>query len=165
MGELPHKRVKLHVGCGEKIWPGFVNIDAHGEPDVVSDCRKLPFDDDHADEIHSIHFVEHVPRLDLANMLVDWHRVLKPGGKLAVEVPCLDKMAAMIVAGEKNLRMTLLGIFGDPRDPKPGMMHAWAYTKGELSEALYQAGFENVEVLEPFFHIPARDMRITAVKP
>jgi ubiquinone/menaquinone biosynthesis C-methylase UbiE len=157
--------MRLHLGCGEKHWPGFVNVDAHGDPDVISDCRKLPFDADYADEIHSIHFVEHVPRLDLENMLVDWHRVLKPGGKLVIEVPCLDKMAQHIVNGEKNLRLTLLGIFGDPRDKKPGMLHAWAYTKAELSEAVLQCGFNKVEVMEPKFHLESRDMRLEAVKP
>lgn len=157
--------MRLHLGCGEKHWPGFVNVDAHGDPDVLSDCRKLPFEADYADEIHSIHFVEHVPRLDLENMLVDWHRVMKPGAKLVIEVPCLDKMARHIVNGEKNLRLTLLGIFGDPRDPKPGMMHGWAYTKAELSEALLQTGFNKVEVMDPKFHLVERDMRLEAYKP
>lgn len=157
--------MRLHLGSGDKHWPGWVNVDAYGEPDVISDCRKLPFGPDQADEIQSIHFIEHVPRLELENMLMDWHRVMKPGAKLAIEVPCLDKMAALIVAGEKNLRLTLLGIFGDPRDPKPGMMHAWAYTKAELSAALEQCGFTDIQVKEPIFHMPARDMRLEAVKP
>lgn len=163
MGTATRKR--LNVGCGDKHWPGFVNVDAHGDPDVLTDCRTLPFEADYADEIHSIHFVEHVPRLDLENMLVDWHRTLKPGGKLVIEVPCLDKMAQHIVNGEKNLRLTLLGIFGDPRDKKPGMMHQWAYTKAELSEALYQCGFDKVDVMEPKFHMTERDMRLEAYKP
>jgi SAM-dependent methyltransferase len=159
------KPVRLHIGCGDKLWPGFVNVDAYGEPDVQSDCRKLPFEADYADEIHSIHFVEHVPRLQLENMLQDWHRVMKPGAKLVLELPCLDKMASLIVAGEKNLRLTVLGIFGDPRDPKPGMMHCWSYTVAEICTALEQCGFKEIEVIEPKFHIAARDMRIEAVKP
>lgn len=157
--------MKLHIGSGDKYWPGFQNCDLHSDADVQTDCRKLPFDADYADEIHSIHFVEHIPRMELENMLIDWHRVLKPGGKLAIEVPCLNKMAQMVVDGEKNLRLTLLGIFGDPRDPKPGMLHQWAYTREELSESLRQCGFSKVEVKEPMFHIAKRDMRIEAVKP
>lgn len=157
--------MKLHVGCGDKHWPGFVNIDAYGDPDVLSDGRKLPFPADYADEIHTIHFLEHVPRLEVENMLMDWHRVMKPGARLAIEVPCLNKMAQLIVDGEKNLRLTLLGIFGDPRDPKPGMMHCWSYTKEELTDALIKAGFSDVKVVEPKFHIPQRDMRVEAVKP
>lgn len=164
MGRSVGGGMKIHVGSGDKHWPGFVNVDAHGDPDVVSDGRKLPFDPDAADEIHAIHFVEHIPRLDVDNMLADWYRVLKPGGKVVIEVPCLDKIAQMIVEGEKNIRMTTMGLFGDPRDPKPGMMHAWAYSKKELAGMLEQAGFKEVTEGTPAFHVPRRDMRIEAVK-
>jgi len=163
MGEL--SRIRLNVGSGDKHWPGFLNCDAYGEPDVLTDCRKLPFDADYADEIHSIHFVEHIARMDVDNMLADWHRVLKRGGRLVIEVPCLNKMAEHIVNGEKNMRLMQLGIFGDPRDPKPGMMHQWSYTKEELTEIVLQAGFAKVEVKEPVFHLAKRDMRLEAVKP
>ena len=157
--------MRLHLGSGDKHWPGWVNCDAYGEADVVTDCRELPFDADYADEIQSIHFVEHIPRMDVDNMLMDWHRVLKPGGKLVIEVPCMDKIAQMIVNDEKNLRFTMFGIFGDPRDTKPAMLHAWAYTKKELTEILLQAGFTDVQCVEPRFHHKQRDMRIEAVKP
>lgn len=157
--------MRLHIGSGDKHWPGFVNCDAYGDPDVQTDCKKLPFPADYATAIHSIHFVEHVPRLELENMLMDWHRVMKPGAKLVIEVPCLDKIAKNIMAGEKNMRLTVLGIFGDPRDPRPGMMHQWSYTEKELSESLLQAGFKDVQVMEPKFHMKERDMRIEAVKP
>ena len=157
--------MRLHLGSGDKFWPGFLNCDAYADADVVTDCTKLPFDADYADEIQAIHFVEHVPRMDVDNMLMDWHRVLKPGGKLVIEVPCLNKMAQRIVEGEKNIRFTTLGIFRDPRDAKPGMMHAWAYTKNELGSILEQCGFAGIEFMEPKFHMPARDMRVEAIKP
>ena len=158
--------MRLNVCSGDKHWPGFTNVDQYSDvADINADCRHLKFDYSTADEIHCIHGVEHVPRLDVENMLMDWHRVLKPGGKLVIEVPCLDKIAQSIVNKEKNIRMTTLGIFGDPRDTKPGMMHQWCYTGAELSEILNQCGFIGIEVMEPVFHIPARDMRIEAVKP
>lgn len=157
--------VRIHAGAGDKSWPGWINVDKHGDPDVVCDCRKLTFANDYADEIHAIHFVEHVPRLEVDDMLTDWMRVLKSGGKLAIEVPCLNKMAQFVVDGERNLSLTLLGIFGDPRDKKPGMMHAWAYTREEINDILLQVGFKDVEVKEPFFHVGKRDMRVEAVKP
>lgn len=159
------KRVRLHVGSGDHIWPGWTNCDLYAEADVKTDGRTLPFPDDYADEIQSIHFIEHVSRIDLDNMMTEWRRVLKPGGRLAIEVPCLDKMAQNIVAGEKNIRLTTLGLYGDPRDPRPGMMHQWGYSKAELTEVLRQCDFVNVTVKEPLFHVPQRDMRVEAVKP
>lgn len=157
--------LRINAGCGDKYFPGWSNCDLHSDADVNTDCRKLPFESGSADEIQSIHFVEHVRRLEVDNMLADWHRVLRDGGKLVIEVPCMDKIAKNIVDGEKNLRMTMLGIFGDPRDARPGMMHHWCYTERELTEIIRQAGFDKVEVKEPHFHHKQRDMRIEAVKP
>lgn len=157
--------MKLNIGGGDKYWPGFVNVDKYDQSaDVLADCRNLPFEADYADEIHSIHFIEHIPRLEVNNMLLDWHRVLKRGGKLVIEVPCLDKIAQNIINGEKNMRLTVLGIFGDPRDPKPGMMHQWSYTKDELRDILLQCGYSKVEIKEPHFHVQERDMRVEAIK-
>ncbi len=113
---LDKPRVRLHVGSGDKSWPLFINVDAHGDPDVVADVRTMPFVASYADEIQAIHVVEHIPRLSVDNMLLDWHRILKPGGKLVIEVPCLNKIAKMIVDGQTNMSLTIMGIFGDPRD-------------------------------------------------
>ena len=158
-------RVRIHAGSGDKHWPLWVNVDSNGDPDVIGDIRKMPFEAGYADEIQAIHAVEHIDRMDVDNMLQDWHRILKSGGKVVVELPCLNKMAQMIVDGEKNIRMTTLGLFGDPRDQKPGMMHKWAWTKEELSDAMLAVGFTDVTVMEPVFHHKRRDMRIEARKP
>lgn len=166
MGELSGKSVRLNVFSGDKYWPGFLNLDEYSSvADQKCDCRHIPMESDSVDEIHSIHGIEHIPRLDLENMLIDWHRILKRGGKLVIEVPCLNKIAENVVKGEINLRLTVLGIFGDPRDPKPGMMHQWCYSKEELTECLLQCGFSKVEVKEPVFHMKQRDMRIEGTKP
>ena len=157
--------IRLNVGAGDKFIPGFVNIDRHGNQDINSDAFPLPFPTDHADELWAIHLLEHLPRRDASPVLTEWFRVLKPGGKLVLELPCLDKIARLIVAGEKNMRLTVMGIFGDPRDPKPDMMHQWCWTEAELTEALCSVGFQRVTVCEPIFHIAARDMRIEGYKP
>ena len=158
-------RLRLHVGCGSKHWPGgFVHVDKYGEAEIEADLRELPFEASCVDEIHAIHCIEHIPRMDVDAMMNKWYRILKPGGALFIEVPCMNKIAQMIVDKEKNLRLTMLGIFGDPRDPLPGMMHGWCYTQEELTDILIQAGF-SVSEAEPKFHIAKRDMRLEARKP
>lgn len=157
--------IKLHVGAGDKYFPGFINCDLHGEQDINCDVAKIPLDTDYADELHAYHVLEHISRRTSCEVLQEWFRVLKRGGKVVIEVPCLDKIAQNIVDGEKNQRLTLLGLFGDPRDPRPDMMHQWCYSKAELVEIMTGIGFKDVEVAEPVFHMPARDMRVTGVKP
>ena len=163
--------MRLHLGCGNKRWPGFLNVDRNadagmGAPDVTADIQKLDFAvSGSVSEIHAIHILEHLHRMDADDAVTEWFRVLERGGKLVIEVPCLDKIAARIVAGEKNIRLTTLGLFGDPRDRKSDMMHQWCYSVAELKEMLVGIGFADVQAKEPVFHIAARDMRIEARKP
>lgn len=161
--------MRLNIGSGDKRWPGFCNVDLNddpvaGPPDLRSDVRKIELEDGKATEIHAIHVFEHIPRLDAGKVLAEWRRVLSEGGKLVIEVPCLDKIAQNIINGEKNIRLTILGIFGDPTDKRPDMMHQWCYSSRELHEMLEGAGFRDVRVMEPVFHIAQRDMRVEAIK-
>jgi SAM-dependent methyltransferase len=157
--------VKVHVGAGDKYWPGWVNCDLHSDVDHNCDVSKLPFPGDSADELQAHHVLEHIHRRNSCETLQEWFRVLKPGGKVVIEVPCLDKIGKLIAGGEKNMRLTVLGLFGDPRDPRPGMMHQWCYSVGELTEILYGIGFVDVKEETPAFHVAQRDMRLTARKP
>ncbi len=158
--------VRLNLGCGNAFFPGnWINCDRHGNPDVRCEAFPLPFETDYADEIWAIHLLEHLHRSQAGPALYEWFRVLKPGGTLVLELPCLDKIAQMIVNGEKNMRLTVMGLFGDPRDPKPDMLHKWCWSKAELTDTLQGVNFQEVRVMEPFFHISQRDMRIEANKP
>jgi ubiquinone/menaquinone biosynthesis C-methylase UbiE len=156
--------LRVHLGCGDKYWPGFVNVDGFTDCDIQSDIKKLPFKDGEVSEIHLIHVFEHIHRMDCEGALKDWNRCLKDGGKLVIEVPCLDKIAQMIVDGEKNLAFTLFGLFGDVRLNRPEMLHQWCWSKKELKEVLEANGFVNIEVVEPLFHYPIRDIRVVAYK-
>lgn len=158
--------MRLHLGSGDRIWPKFTNVDKFNtHADIISDVTKLDVPDASAEEIHAIHLLEHLHRMSVEKTLMDWFRVLKPGGKLVMEMPCLDKIVDMLIKKEKNIRLTLLGLYGDPRDERPGMEHKWGWSYEELEFQLKQVGFTDVTFEEPKFHIPARDMRVIAVKP
>lgn len=156
--------MRLHLGSGDKYWPGFVNVDMIGG-DVQSDVRVLPFEDGEATEVHAIHLFEHLHRMEAPKALKEWARCLKSGGKIALEMPCLDKITQMMADGVQDFRMTLFGLYGDCRLGRPEMLHQWCYSKNEIQQVLKEAGFTEVEVTEPYFHHSARDMRVTAIKP
>jgi len=155
---------RIHLGSGIYHWPGMDNVDAIGNPNVKADVRELEmYEDGSIDEVYAIHVFEHLPRLEVDGVLTEWCRILKPGGKLVMEMPSMDKIADLIHNGERNVRLTLLGIFGDPRDKGPLMRHEWCWQRWELQELLERMGFD-VEFVEPIYHIAARDLRVIGVK-
>lgn len=166
--------MKLNLGCGAKLLPGFVNVDLAGNwtgnrPDVEADVmQRLPFEDGAADEVHAYHVIEHVERYRVEGVLSDWARVVKPGGMIVLECPCLDKVLAhfrrYIDAGKPiDPQMTMWGLYGDQRYARPEMVHKWCYSINELSALVEDAGLE-VRVEEPQTHVRTRDMRIVGVK-
>lgn len=165
--------MKLNLGCGPRHLEGFVNVDLAGnwsgkEPDLSHDIREpLPFPDESAEEIHAYHVLEHMWRWEAEDALKDWQRVLRPGGLLVLEMPCLDKifgiMQRCVTEGRPlPLRMTLWGLYGDPNYRNEAMCHRWCWSKAEI-----QAALSDMEcmVKAPQTHIPERDMRIEAKKP
>ena len=160
--------LKLHLGSGGQNWEGFVNIDAYPafdvKPDVVSNIINLPYEENTVDEIWLIHVFEHLYIWDAQDALEEWHKILKPGGKLVIEVPCMDKIIANYIKKEKDARLTIMGIFGDQIRGMPEMVHKWCYTVAQLIDFFEKAGFK-AEHKDPIYHIVIRDMRIIGVKP
>ena len=164
---------KLNLGCGAKLWEGFINVDFPGnwsgkKPDVECDISKLPFDSSSMDEVHAIHVLEHFYRSDAVDVLKEWARVLKKDGLMVIEVPCLDKVLYHFKAENPHPQLTMWPLYSDPRPEvhkkDPNMLHKWCYCISELEALFKEVGLDNVELLEPIYHVKERDMRITGRK-
>jgi predicted SAM-dependent methyltransferase len=156
--------LKLHLGCGRKKLDGWLNCDLYGS-DMDMDIRSLPFDDSSADEILAVHVLEHFYKHDILNVLVEWRRVLKVGGKLVAELPCLDRVLSHFLNGSSD-NLTLWALYGDPGTHKDGepALHKWCWSKKAFKSLLEQAGFTEITEETPHFHVPSRDMRFVATK-
>lgn len=166
--------VHLNIGCGAKMWEGFVNIDFHGnwsgkKPDIECDVRALTLPDDYADSAYAIHVFEHFYRWEAEDVLKEWKRVLKHGGQLILELPCLDKVIGIIIRSMENKtpitdQATMWRLYGDPHYKDPHMVHRWCYPVGELIHMMKEVGFKDVHYEEPKYHVPACDMRVVGTK-
>lgn len=141
----------------------------YGKPDIESDLRTLPFNDNYADMAIAVHVLEHFYLWDVPALLLEWRRVLKPQGELILELPCMNKVFKYIAdcmnAGKDlNLQMTWLALWGNPAYNSVEMCHKWGYTKQQLIDLLEEAGFIGIKIEEPRYHVKERDMRIIAYK-
>ncbi len=166
--------INLNIGCGAKVWPGFTNIDfpanwSGRKPDIECDIRQIPLPDNHADCAYAIHVLEHFYRWEAEDVLREWVRVLKPGGTLIIEVPCLDKVIHKFAQyikhkQEINPQMTMWRLYGDPFYKDPVMVHRWCWSVQELIAQMEEIGLKDVKYSDPEYHHPEADMRITGIK-
>src|SRR6266576_3316022 len=82
--------LRLNLGCGNDILPGYVNHDMvrhRPEVDIVHDLRVLPWPwaSDSAEVIRLLDVVEHLPAV--VPVIDECWRVLGPGGVLHLRVP------------------------------------------------------------------------------
>ncbi len=99
---IPNKSaLKLHLGCGPNVIPGWVNIDAEEIPGAERlDLReKLPYESESVDFVFSEHFIEHIDREDAERLVSECFRVLKPGGVARFSCPDLRKLIDEYLAG------------------------------------------------------------------
>jgi len=170
---------KLNLGCGDKILPGYVNVDVAESrrglrPDVLCDLHALtPFGDNTADEILAVHVVEHFWYWEVIDVLKEWVRVLKPGGRMILECPnllsaCQELLKNPDLAsgpGQEGQR-SMWVFYGDPGWKDPLMVHRWAYTPRSLAKTMHQAGLINLRQEPAQFKLrEPRDMRIVGEKP
>jgi predicted SAM-dependent methyltransferase len=111
------------------------------------------------------HVAEHFFITELLAVLTEWHRVLKTDGKLVLELPCWDKVQRLIKADAPD-NFTRWALYGQPETHVDGVpaLHKWCWSIDEFREVLEAAGFVNIELEQPKFHQPVRDMRWVAIK-
>ena len=156
------ERIRLHLGAGDRSWPGWINVDCIGQQDLLSDVTKLDLPDDYADEITAIHLFEHIPVLKAQQTLQEWVRLLKPGGQLSLEMPCLDNIMQLWSQGVRNDDLIGRALFGMP-EPET-MRHHWCYSKQQIGDLMLRAGLKMVRFEQPLFHVPQRDLRVLGFK-
>jgi len=77
--------MKLHLGCGEDLKEGYINIDAQLPCDLKHDFRNpLPYEDGSIDEIWASGVIQLFSKEEWKFIKKDWVRVLKKGGKMHI---------------------------------------------------------------------------------
>ncbi len=83
---------RLHLGCGRRFVPGFLNVDVAGsEFDVDLASGALPWLDGSFDAVVSQQVIEHLDlEAELVPLLADLGRVLRSGGEAWLACPDME---------------------------------------------------------------------------
>lgn len=172
-------RVILNVGCGKRARSNMVNLDVvatpgYTEPDyIIKDGSDTGLPDACADEVMSIHQIEHMYQWTVDAAITEWKRLLKPGGQLTIECPdiikcCKNMLSGYTHSGKDPAQFSYWGCWGDPRDKDPFMNHKWGWEPRTLRALLTRHGFVDIVDQETQYHPGGRahrDCRIEARKP
>lgn len=166
MDILDRSPLRLNIGAGKKVLPGWTSVGLDDKHEVHADIRALPLPDSCADEAMAIHVLEHLNRWDAPAALAEWLRVLKPGAMIGIELPELHRCCRAILKGAPR-QEGIQGLFGEWELRDETMIHRHGWTESELQEELQKAGFTGVRFVRPLFHgrRDKRDMRAEAFKP
>lgn len=138
--------LKLHIGCGNRHFEGYINVDFRKTTatDLVCDIRRLPYPNDAVEIIETYHVIEHLPRHDLPRALKEWNRVLVVGGRLIIECPDFDGAVKQYMQGNEK---RIDNIFGLQRFA--GDIHQFGYNFKRLKTVLGEVGFIDIRDEEP----------------
>ena len=83
--------IKLNLGCGEKRFPGYLNVDKFGTPDLKHDLESFPWpwETNSVSKILLIHVLEHLGKDTEVyfGIFKEMYRVCKHGSKIRIIVP------------------------------------------------------------------------------
>jgi predicted SAM-dependent methyltransferase len=156
-----HDVRRLQLGAGEHPHPGWLNTDLHdygrGDELVYLDAREdFPLPDASFDLVYSEHMIEHLTYAEGQGCLRECLRVLKPGGRIRVATPSLERLAKLYDGGElaeRYVRWAAETLEPEVEAALPGVVinnffrswgHRFIYDPATLRHALEAAGFQDI---------------------
>ncbi len=150
-------KIKLHLGCGDKILDGYINIDLYNNnAELKLDITNLDyFEDDSVDEIFMNAVFEHLYTFEQIPALKEWRRILKPGGKLIINsVPDFDVIIDAYLNKKQGNVSKVFNLYEVSRythgeynsQNKLGQIHKDIFTKEKIIQLLKNSGFDIISI-------------------
>lgn len=140
-------KLKLHVGCGNTIIKGWVNIDKYvtGKDIQQIPIESLPYETNSVELIYSSHMIEHLLPNIRDKALKEWRRVLIPKtGKLIIRCPYAPFYLQKWLDSKPKDRLVIDNILG-MQNHGEGMYNHGLYCNESLAILLKQFGYTIVE--------------------
>ena len=148
--------MKLHLGCGQYRFDGYLNVDFPASEhtvqtervaDLYADITALRYPLASVEEVRLHHVFEHFPRPQAMALVAAWASWLEPGGLLWIEVPDFERAARRALSwwkGRRERRTALRHLHGSHE--ASWAVHWEGWTTSSLRQLLAGTGFGAVEV-------------------
>jgi predicted SAM-dependent methyltransferase len=157
---------KLQIGSHICVLPGWLNSDLYplSVSSIALDATKtFPIPDASFDYVFSEHQLEHIAYNQAVAMLRECRRILRPGGKIRLALPSLDRMLELFQPTrtdlqDKFIRYTAEFTWPAVQDPGPCFAinsafmnwgHRFIYDRETLRKTLEATGFAQVRFFSP----------------
>jgi predicted SAM-dependent methyltransferase len=161
-----HAVRKLQIGAHVCVLPGWLNTDLYplSISAVALDATKtFPLPDASFDYVFSEHQLEHIDYSGALNMLKECRRILRPGGKIRLAVPSLDRLIELIQTRRTEVQDRYIRYSTDfwwPSVQNPGPCfafnsafmnwgHKFLYDQATMRNALETTGFTRTQFFAP----------------
>lgn len=135
-----NKPIKLNLGSGSSPMDGYRNLD-------IKTCHEIyplrNYADGSADEVRASHILEHFPHGQIAEVVKEWARVLKPGGRLKIAVPDFDFIVKAYSNGHRDDFRLEHYLFGGQTDADD--FHKAFFNEDKLKKILEDAGLQDIK--------------------
>ena len=137
---------KLNLGCG---WRNFgedwVHIDGGDYAHLDShDITRLPYEDKSVDLIYASCVIEYFDREEVVDVLTEWLRVLRFGGKLRLSVPDFEVISDLYTRKDYSLDLFLGPLYGKMSMGQNTIYHKTVYDYKSIETLLVDSGFNNI---------------------
>lgn len=143
--------MKVNLGAGHDIKNGYVNHDIANidNINVVHDLNIFPWpwDDKSVDEIIAYDVLEHLN--DFMKSMEELYRIMKPGGKLLIQVPYWNSWAAWADPTHKKSFNEFTFHFFDPNSKFNKERFYYSKSKFEIKHEMFSFAF-----ISPYLVIP-----------
>lgn len=137
--------LKLDIGSSIERVEGYTSVDLYMPAEIRDDVTKLEqFTNESVEEVRVYHLLEHLKTDDVPIALGQIFRVLKPHGKIEIEVPDLVWLLEDFLNTPEMERWgwKLQTLFG--MQNHEGEFHRTGFSGPRLRQLLIRAGFEDV---------------------
>jgi len=131
--------MKIHLGCGQKILEGYVNVDKinYGQEkvmDAMEYLQETAMTPGIADEIKAEHFLEHFSQEDVIRILNFAHLILKENGEFKIVVPSIKRGEAYYIVHKTLFTLETFTMLSSKEYCDPYKIFSWQKVSGVVND-------------------------------